>query len=144
MSFSTTILRIILCLSILLNGSGYAVATTQGSMSGPGIIQSSRSAAAVVAGDSCPGHLIPPHQGMRAPAMGFSDSGMQLAAKLKHATHDCCKSGLCDCASVHPTQASYFALLLQNAMGRNGPVMRPVESGHGSPRLLNLIRPPIG
>ena len=146
MSFWSTMLRLILALSILLNGSGFAMAATQGSMSAMDMTHVSQRVAGQRTAQAelgCHRQHMAHTQVVAVATAQLADAGMP-PAKAKHAPHDCCKSGLCDCACAYQAQTSHPALVFDHAMGRNRPLMHVMESGHAAPRLPHLMRPPIG
>lgn len=137
MSFRSIILRLILSLSVLLNGSGYAMATTHAQMGAMGHSgQHSIEHRAVRAHAPC-------HADMHGASVE-TDKASALPTKARQGMSDCCKSGPCACACAYGAQTTPPALVLGHVMGTFRAAMRPMESGHTAPRLPNLIRPPIG
>lgn len=125
MSVAAFMVRLLICLGLLVNGSAQAVAATQSALA-------SHQAEAAMApcdedGDS---HFTGPqvHEHRMGPA---SDNP------------DCCKSRACDCACSHGAVATMPAL---HAPGRNVAHETRVNrfsTCYASPALPRLIRPPI-
>lgn len=57
---------------------------------------------------------------------------------------DCCESGACDCACMHPAQAAVVSAAVDLGSLEHTDSVRPMFSVHASPSLPHLIRPPIG
>lgn len=135
---TSVLLRLLLCLGLILNGSAVAVASTQ--------MQLAHMTAAfeVAAATSAPCH-----EGMAMAGMDMS--GMDHAAMSMHGDHgpdaapepDCCKSQTCDCACLQPVPATAIAFAFGGAHAGHGPIARPMPIGHDAPALPYPIRPPI-
>lgn len=133
MSLRALVLRLLLCLTLVLNGSGYAVAATQMALAhGNASLSMHREAmpcghtadvqASGAATDiaSCTAHGAPP-----APA-------------------DCCQSPQCSCDCLqHASVATPMAVVIAGAPSHTG-IAREMHADHVPPLLPNLFRPPIG
>lgn len=126
------LLRALLCLALLLNGTAYAHAATRMAMGDMG--------AAAQSGH----HDMPPcHESMDMD-MAMDDPG---AAKADHhddaGLPDCCKAGNCDgfCAQHAPALSWLTALGAPRYPAADAPVYR--ADVHASVRLSHRHRPPI-
>ena len=144
----SVLLRLLLCLGLILNGSAYAVASTQMQLAHMTVAMD----AAAITPSSC-------HDGMDMTGMdlsGMDMSGMDHAAMTMPAGHgdhdsssdsasepDCCKSQTCDCSCVQPVPATAIAFALGGVHIGHGPVARPISVDHDAPSLPYPIRPPI-
>lgn len=125
MSFGSFLLRMLLCLGLLVNGSAQAMATTHAML---------ESHQARVATPPC-------HE---AEDMNAEGSGAHVHRAVPATKKpDCCKSGACECACSHgaaatmPTLHAQARRVWQTALA-GLPVMH-----YASPALPRLIRPPI-
>lgn len=135
MSRWSILLRVLLSLSLVLEGGGWAMASAQRHVPSAGM--GSERASAASADDAmraCHGH--------HGAAAHVALAGH--AAPHGHAAPDCCTSGDCDGACLH-AQATVAMSSLPVAVAPDAPpaVTRLVR-GHASPTLPHLIRPPIG
>lgn len=139
------LLRVLLSISLILNGSGYAMAATHMQMGHGG---AAASVAEPEAPDSVSAAEAPcqqHHSGASGPVAQLSDTTSDTAAvKSEHPSPDCCKSGACRCACVHQAQVAIPADSLDGAVIEHAGVMHPLKPGHAAPALPHLIRPPIG
>ncbi len=128
----SALLRVLLCLALILNGSGAAVAATQMQM---GHI-------ANIVADSAP---APGEQVVASPCHG-DQHGLAHAAEPKpvpHPSPDCCQQGHCNCDCLQHLSAAAPRFFVPMPMLAHAPVLRPMHAGHPSPALANPIRPPI-
>ncbi|MFC3549491.1 CopL family metal-binding regulatory protein [Lysobacter cavernae] len=129
------LLRVLLCIGLVLNGSGFAVAVTQ--------MQMAHMASAVVmmpvqakAGDEDASQAC---HDVTATAHAQASS-----ASSKHdPAPDCCQSSQCACDCLQHVSAA-MAVQVADSLIIRAPSLRPMPTGHASPVLPNLIRPPIG
>ncbi len=126
------LLRALLCLALLLNGTAYAHAATRMAMGDMGAASQSGH------------HDMPPcHENMDMD-MAMDDPG---AAKADHRDDaglpDCCKAGNCDgfCAQLAPALAWLAVLGTPRYPAADAPVYR--ADVHASVRLSHRHRPPI-
>ena len=148
------LLRLLLCVGLILNGSAYAVASTQ--------MQLTHMTAAIEAAamPQTPCHDRMAMAGMDHSGMdhaGMSHAGMaheQMAMPAEHAQHDhgqapnaadpdCCKSQTCNCSCLQPAPATAIAFALGGAHIGHSPIARPMPVDHDAPALPYPIRPPI-
>lgn len=138
----SVLLRVLLSLALILNGSGYAAA----SMHVAGAAFSMAHAESV--GDAVPAtcHEATP----MAAHVQHADVDLDTSM-VEHAPghpgvdggSDCCQSGICECACVHVATAAVAALLTREPPVAGTP-SRSLQLGHPAPALANPIRPPIG
>jgi len=135
------LLRVVLCISLLLNGAGAAVAATRMPM-----VHATTATTATPSRDTTPAycHDAPGMGSLAAQhAIAASDNGTDTATS-PHGTPDCCKASRCDCSCVQHAQVAITAMRMDvSAMGRRAGV-RPMTTGHTPPVQAQLIRPPIG
>lgn len=144
MSPFAILLRVLLSISLVLNGMGTAVAATRMLVdhAATSVARTVVATTEVVATLPCE-----QHHGMAAavsegPApIAAADTG---AVKTKHPTPDCCKSGKCGCACLQATPAALLVMSLPQAVIARGAGVRAMKPEHASPALPQLIRPPIG
>ena len=144
MSFWPIVLRALISLSLILNGSAYAVASTHmqlGHMSTGTSVPLSPTQAVATAEPSCG-----PHQTHAAATPGPLPDAThdQAPAKPQHPSPDCCKSGSCINACTQQAQTAVDMPVLQAAVGTPVSNVSPLKPGHAAPTLPHLIRPPIG
>ncbi len=146
MSVWSILLRLLLAVGLVLNGSGYAVASAHMQMdhaSQAGTISTSVVDSSVAAEPDCLEHHL--GMGLMSPeapaAVTASDATSDNSG---HPSPDCCETGACRCACVHQCQATIPAIAFQLAVIEKVSIMRPMTSGHESPAVPHLIRPPIG
>ncbi|KRA74440.1 hypothetical protein ASD78_13290 [Lysobacter sp. Root667] len=144
------LLRLLLCVGLILNGSAYAVASTQMQLSH----LSATMGAAAIAQTSC-------HDGMTDSGMthdGMAHDGMHMAGMdhdgasmpAGHSGHapdatspDCCKSPTCTCSCLQPAPATAIAFALGGAHIGHAMIAQPMPVDHDAPALHSPIRPPI-
>ena len=144
MSFWPILLRALISLSLILNGSAYAVASTHmqlGHMSTGTSVPLSPTQAVATAEPSCG-----PHQTHAAATPGPLPDAThdQAPAKPQHPSPDCCKSGSCINACTQHAQTALDMPVLRNAVVEHASNVSPLKPGHAAPALPHLIRPPIG
>lgn len=145
MSVCSILLRVLLALSLVLNGSGYAVASVHMQMDQAG--QASTNITSV----GNPSEAAEPPCAAHHASMGSMSAKAQVgdtaadvtSVESGHPFPDCCESGACRCACVHQCQAAVFAVTLQLAVIEKVSNTRPMAPGHESPAVPHLIRPPI-
>jgi len=136
------LLRFVLCISLILNGSGVAVAATQMQMGDSHLTRQAMPPVAAMPG-AC--HEMP---GMEAPApqhhVAAVDNGTPGSASLAGSPLDCSDSSGCDCSCAQQAQFAPTAATIGGAMGGDSTAVRPMKAGHPAPAMPHLIRPPIG
>lgn len=164
------LLRLLLCVGLILNGSAYAVASTQMQLSH----MSATMGAAAIAQTSCHDGMTDSgmtHDGMIHDRMthhgmthdgtlhdGMAHDGMQMAGMdhdgasmpAGHSGHapdatspDCCKSPTCTCSCLQPAPATAIAFALGGAHIGHAMIAQPMPVDHDAPALHSPIRPPI-
>ncbi|KRD39744.1 hypothetical protein ASE35_05320 [Lysobacter sp. Root916] len=145
----SVLLRLLLCVGLILNGSAYAVASTQMQLTH----MSAAIEAAATVQTSC-------HDGMAAGGMAHDGMAMaamdhaSMSAPSDHSHHgqgqapdgaqpDCCKSPTCTCSCLQPAPATAIAFALGGAHIGHSLIARPMSVDHDAPALPYPIRPPI-
>lgn len=125
MSFGAILLRVLLCLGLLVNGSAQAISLTHSVLA----IHQARVA-------------TPPCHG----AEGIRAAGSQVhehRAAPAPTKPDCCKSGTCECACSHGAVATMPTLHGQARKVRHAALTGLPVTRYDSPALPRVIRPPI-
>lgn len=144
MSPRALLLRVLLILSLVLNGSGYAVASTQMHLAHMATVHSTIAAADMH--DAAP----PCHEqgGQHAGQSGMHDMATNAAAcddaVTRHAAPDCCQSSQCACDWLQHATATLAQVPVLPSMAVRAPDVRAMHCSHAAPALANPIRPPIG
>jgi len=145
MSFGPLLLRVMLILTFVLNGTTSAMATAQmslGSMPRHETMQHATAAAQHHDMSGCHHESVHGHD-----ATAAAHGPVPHSVPSKHHGHssDCCGSGgSCQCVCAHGMHVTVPApVLALHAYGREDESDEP-STGHDSPALQHLIRPPIG
>ncbi|MGH8083842.1 MAG: CopL family metal-binding regulatory protein [Lysobacter sp.] len=146
MSIRSMLLRLFLGLVLLLDGTATAVASVH--MNHLDMAEATAQATSTASSDAV--GEMPCHDadanGKKVATAAQPDLGEHEHESPDTGTKspDCCESGACDCACLHPVQAAVVAAAIGlGSLGRTGNV-RPMFPMHASPVLPHLIRPPIG
>jgi hypothetical protein len=140
MSLPAFLLRLLLCATLVLNGTGYAVAATQMQLTHvAGSEQDHRPAVAAESDTGPPCHSQ--EQADQATPATPHDTG---SLAMQHESPDCCQVSLCSCDCLQHASLAMTGLLAPTPERLHAPSMRRVPAGHAAPALANLIRPPIG
>jgi hypothetical protein len=139
MSPSSLLLRLLLCISLVLNGSSYALASTHMQLAQVGVVPA---AAPVIARqivvEHCDEHTKAAPVGA-AFAAGDDDHTPYLT---QHP--NCCEpGGGCKGACLQHVQAVVLSYLIGEAAIGHFASMRWMKADHETPALPHLIRPPI-
>jgi len=140
MSIQAVLWRVLLCISVILNGS--ALASTSMPMSPPLQQQSADRTAAGTESHSTHFACHEQAAGMAVVAAHTHTLSGPMPGKGKHATPDCCQAGSCACVCMPPlpsVAAAGFDRMCLHAMRSGHARVR-----HDEPVLPHLIRPPIG
>jgi hypothetical protein len=138
MSFGPLLLRVMLILAFVLNGTTSAMAAAQMSLGHP-----------MAKGEAVQSAAQPTHH--QHDMSACHDDGMPSDATAstahdhasKHSS-DCCKGGACQCVCAHGMQPTAPSpVLAMHAYGRTDQ-SEARTAGHAAPDLPDLIRPPIG
>ncbi len=125
MSFGAFLLRVLLCLGLLVNGSAQAMAVTHS------VLASHQVRVAT-----------PPCHGAEETTAARSQAHEHRAAPATKQP-DCCKSGACDCACSHGAVETMPILHAQGRRVRHAALVGLSVTRYASPALPRLIRPPI-
>ena len=143
MSLWPVLLRVLLTVALILNGSGYAVASAHLSKAFADVSHEAHPLA---------------HERMNQPLC--HDDQVATLATHQHdpdqtmhhesgspesSSHpDCCKSGACRCACTQAATAAVVMVFERDALIVRSNPSRPLKPGRPAPALQHLIRPPIG
>ncbi|WP_242112720.1 CopL family metal-binding regulatory protein [Luteimonas aquatica] len=142
MSLPARLLRIVLILTLVLNGIGSAAASMH--LHAPMPAQPMHHAGmdgAQAPAAPCAEH----HKGMSSGAMAAAEHAAPTAP-VQHddpRAPDCCKQG-CDCACVHACASALVAALSPPPVMPHALGVAFMAPGRPAPALPHLIRPPIG
>ncbi len=125
MSFGASLLRALLSVALLINGSAQAMALTHSVMAN----HESR-----VATPPC-------HDGEDMKAAGSQVHAHRAAPATKKP--DCCQAGACDCACSHGAIVTLVTVPAQARKARHAGLAGLPFTPYMSPALPRLIRPPI-
>ena len=143
MSVPAFLLRVLLCMTLILNGSGYAVAATQMQLTDMAAAEQPHRLATEVARDApAPCHSQVPVQKEAAPAMS-DDAVRSGSIGSQDGSPDDCHA-LCSCDCLQHASLAMMDLMAPASERLNAPSTRRIPAGHAAPALANLIRPPIG
>lgn len=136
------LLRLLLCMTLVLNGSGYAVAATQMQMTHMATAEQEHRLATEVADEAqAPCHSQVPDEKEAAPAM--SHDAVQSGSPASHGSPDDCQM-LCSCDCLQHASLAMTDPMPPASEQLNALSTRRIPAGHAAPALANLIRPPIG
>lgn len=148
MSPFAILLRVVLCIGLVLNGSGYAVAAAQ--MQVKHLVAASDAmppAAAAVSQDAA---VQPCHEDPGTTAVvsnqsvpAIADTGVDRL-QPGQSTPDCCKGTNCAAVCAQSASATITGLSAGHLVISHTSSVRPMRTGHPAPALGQLIRPPIG
>lgn len=145
---ASLLLRILLCLLLVLNGVGNAVAGVRMSLEhsaraehsltdalasalGESVVPAATAAERQLATDAGP----PCHEAKQAAVEQPPADGVQ---------DNCCDAGQCACACLQHVLATPMPAALPAAIPGSERAGRRLQAGHLPPALSHLIRPPIG
>ena len=143
MSLWPVLLRVLLTVALIMNGSGYAIASAHLSKAFAYVSHEGRSLA---------------HERMNQP-LCHDDQAATLATHphdadqtMRHepgspespAHADCCESGACRCACTQAATAAVVMVFARDALIVRSNPSHPLKLGRPAPALQHLIRPPIG
>jgi hypothetical protein len=143
MSLPSLLLRVLLGLSLVLNGTGSVLASAHQSLAG-------LPAAAAAEGHAAPGSPQLPaacHEGNAeagGPVPATAAAGANADLHDSGPGSECCDPGSCRCPCLH----GFCAAVSMTAGDPMAPMQQVVRqalaTGHDTPALPHLIRPPIG
>lgn len=139
------LLRVLLSLVLVLNGTASAMAATSMPMNHFAAHMPKKAPVAVspqMASDMpCPQH----HPASAAVSSHDLPNAVHPAPeKSKHPAPDCCKFGTCTCACTQLAQATFPSLNIGTIAFDGNRHVHWLTSAHTAPALPHLIRPPIG
>ena len=143
MSISAILLRVVLCIGLVLNGSGHAVAATQMQVKHLAAVSAAmQTTAAAFFQDAAvqPCHEDPSTTGVVPAIAGTGEN----PANPEIPTPDCCKSMNCAGVCAQHAFATMPGLSAGTLVIDHASSVRPMRTGHPAPALPHLIRPPIG
>lgn len=128
--------RLLLIASLILNGSGYALAADAG-------MAMQSHAHGSVDEEAVSGAKAPPcHEAMTEAGLGHAAVDADLIDPAE--APDCCKAGSClHTCHQQLAQAANTVAYVSAAMLQGQDATRPLPSAHDAPALHQLIRPPI-
>ncbi len=141
MPVSKILLRLLLCLCLILDGTGAAFAATRGPLPHAPVAKASPVAMAMATmpcGDHAGMAATPQRMAMAA------ISGDARSMPSKHALPDCCKSGHCSCACTQQGMATLAWLAMPGASIGHANAVSAIATAHPAPALPHLMRPPLG
>ncbi|MFZ5656218.1 MAG: CopL family metal-binding regulatory protein [Pseudomonadota bacterium] len=152
------LLRVLLCVSLIANGIGFAGASTRMQLvhANHGAMSLSTQAAAAgcihpataraLAADRSPADGAAVHAGHTGTddAAGYAADLGSVTPDAPAGDMDCCDGSDCQCACAQHASVGFIADIPPGAISLRSPVVMRGASQHVSPRLSHLIRPPIG
>src|SRR5688500_14901628 len=132
----TILLRLLLSLAVLLNGTTAALAFKHGGHDAMPATTAPALASSTADALPCPEHD-------QAALMASEDPVTPVPAESGHPPLDCCQSGACQCACMHPAPAAAPTIAFAAVSIGHARSARPMPTGHAAPALPHLIRPPI-
>jgi hypothetical protein len=136
-SMFPVLLRILLSLTLVLDGSGTAIASTMAVQGMPMTMAQSPTSD----GHDAPG---PCHETDEVASSPEEQSMHPIAPDPQSPAPDCCKSGTCACANAQPAQFAAHSTLRQVFANSRAHVVHPTQLKFTTPAQRQPIRPPIG
>jgi hypothetical protein len=137
MSMRSILLRVLLSLTLALNGASAAAMMTSVHAAHP----------TMVASVATSGHAMPchGHSHVSAAEMRVHHAMADAAsATTRHSIPDCCKHGACSCDCTLVAQVVFSEVYVPLLMLDRSRSAGRLSVSHGAPALPHLIRPPIG
>ncbi len=138
------LLRVLLSLSLIFNGSGVVLAGSHAHPEDAAAVQTAAETAERPAAAQPPCHEH--HQADTSASSNAIDEPAEVlqALAIDDASTDCCQSGSCRCGCVHHSSFGFAGQSLR-AVAIEHPVLTAVVwNRYAAPPLPHLIRPPIG
>src|SRR4249919_173315 len=130
----STLLRVLLCLSLILDGTASAVAATQMQLApiaqAQAIEMDSASSGSTLSKATPPCHAQMAMMSEHAAPVAMA--GLDHSSPSKHPLPDCCKAGHCSCACAHQIQTA-LALMMMDAIPGHDRAATAMTSGHPAP-----------
>ncbi len=141
MSVASILLRVLLSLSLVLYGTGTAVAGARMQLHhaqnvAPAVLDLHAAADAPACHDA-------------GSSAALAEPGLDIQQQDRptvppEATPDCCAGEMCDCACAPLGSLLTTSRVIKPAVFDNGSSLHPLAMGHPAPALPDLMRPPIG
>lgn len=147
MAFGPLLLRVLLSVTLILNGSGFAMAESPGH-GGHGVDAVQGRESTVTDAERVANATPPCHQ-LREAAQSHPVTSLvdvthgDTSNNIDEDPSDCCKNGACRCGCVHQTQVATPAFFLRTPTIAPPHLVPELQSGHAEPALPHLMRPPI-
>jgi hypothetical protein len=133
------LLRVLLCVALVLNGTTAAVAavTLEHQMAG--------SSETAPASSPASAHGCHDEASARAPA-AVADQAQEAPkpGSAEHPAPDCCAKATCNCACVQAAQVGSPVVATGAVVPKSAQLQSPPDARRAEPVLPHLIRPPIG
>ncbi|MGH8085855.1 MAG: CopL family metal-binding regulatory protein [Lysobacter sp.] len=139
MSIFSVLLRLLLSVALLFNGVASASAHDTGLVEAAAKVDLVIDHAAKA--ESMPCHE---HHSAHSTAAGQEPATAPLAGSPDTEPSDCCESGTCPSVCAQQTPVALLVGSFTVSKVEHSASVRPTSSGHPSPALPHLIRPPIG
>src|SRR5688572_19055413 len=137
MSLPAFLLRLLLCVTLVLNGSGYALAATQMQLTHMATAEQEHQPIEVVHEAGAPCHSQEPAGKEAGPAMSH-DPVQSGSSESQHGSPDDCQA-LCSCDCLQHASLAMLSLMPPTSERPNAPSARRIPAGHAAPALANLI-----
>jgi hypothetical protein len=132
----TILLRLLLSLAVLVNGTTAAMAFKHAGHDAMLATTAPVQASSTANADPC-------HEHDQAASLASEDPVAPVPAESGHPPLDCCQSGTCQCACMHPAPAAVPAIAFAAVSIGHARGARAMPTSHATPALPHLIRPPI-
>lgn len=135
---SSLLLRVLLSAVLILNGIGSAVAGVQ-------MVGAEEVMPAATAADAGTTAAEPSQGACHEDATAIAPDGAAPPGGTGHGEHgaDCCQAGMCACHCMQQAQVAFVPPVLASRQFAHSVAVHEMSSAHETPRLPNLIRPPI-
>ena len=127
--------RLLLCVLLVLNGTGYAVAATDMHVAHLAMAMAMHEAEAA---SPCHDAETPDNTGVTQHSHADCDTGQAGSA-----APDCCQSSQCVCDCLQHATAAMAVVALPAGPPPGGEIAQPGVADRRAPPLPNLLRPPI-
>ena len=144
MTVWSILLRLLLAAGLVLNGSGYAVASVHMQLGSMEMADASHHAVAGSAATAlpCDTHL---RTATAVLETGCADTGGDMALMTSgDAPSDCCQADACSCLCVNPGCVVMPVVAVMTAVIGCADMPQAMELDRPAPVLQGVIRPPIG
>ena len=139
MSIWPILLRTVISLGLVINGSAPAMASTAMAHVRDGPVAMANPAVPLSGGE------VPCHSAKAASAPTSASSETAPAAQAPvPVSDDCCAQGACRCTCLHQAFATVPVVMANDPVPQQSGTARRIYRGHEAPASLRLIRPPIG